>query len=222
MWVYCGLAVILAVAVAAVLAIRALPRHNAAPTFITTLQPGEFARVPSACGSVGKDLLATYLPGQVTTVNPGGTSASYSQCTLTVDRRPMFRVLGVTAQAYQPSAVAAGNGSATDNATDAFVLAEQALRAPGKKSALPAAQITPVTGLGRGAFSAVQVIHASGAVNDLVTVMARQRNLVITVTFQAQTAGNGYGPANISFLQAGALATARAVLHQDTARGAAG
>ena len=221
-WVYCGTAVILAVAVAAYFAFRALPKHHAASTFITTLQPGELATVPSACGSVGPALLATYLPGKVTTVNPAGASASDSQCSLTVDHAPMFRVLEVTAQAYQPSAVAAGNGSATDNAIDSYVVAEQALRAPGKKSALPAAQITPVTGLGTEAISGVQVIHAGAVVNDLVTVMARQRNLVVTVTFQAQASGNGFGPVDVSTLQAGALATARAVLQADTAHAAAG
>ena len=221
-WVYCGAAVILAVAVAAFFAVRALPKHKTASTFITSLQPGEFATVSSACASVGPDLLTTYLPGKVTTVNPAGASASYSQCSLTVDRAPEFRVLGVTAQAYQPSAVAAGNGSATDNAIDSYVLAEQTLRAPGKKSALPAAAITPVTGLGAEAFSAVQVIHAGAVVNDLVTVLARQRNVVVTVTFQAQAAGHGFGPVDVSTLQAGAAATARAVLQKDTAPAAAG
>jgi hypothetical protein len=221
-WVYCGTAVILAVAVAAFFAFRALPKHHAAATFITTLQPGELATVPSACGSVGPALLAAYLPGKVTTVNPAGASASASQCSLTVDHARVFRVLDVTAQAYQPSAVAAGNGSATDNAIDSYVVAEQALRAPGKKSALPAAQITPVTGLGNEAISGVQVIHAGAVVNDLVTVMVRQRNLVVTVTFQAQASGNGFGPVDVSTLQDGALATARAVLQKDTAHAAAG
>jgi hypothetical protein len=131
-------------------------------------------------------------------------------------------VLGVAAQAYQPSAVAAGNGSATDNAVDSFAIAEQALRAPGKKSALPPAQITPITGLGTEAIRSIQVIHTPAAVNDLVTVMARKRNLVVTVTLQAQAAGNGYGPADVGNLEAGALAIARAVLTQDAARAAAG
>jgi hypothetical protein len=221
-YVYCGTAVVLAVAVAAFLAIRALPKHHPAPTFITTLQPGEFATVPGACDSVSPALLASYLPGHATKVNPAGTSPSYSQCSLTVDRKPVFRVLGVTAQAYQPSAVAAGNGSATANAVDNFVIAEQALRAPGKKSAVPPAQLTPITGLGTEAFRGVQVIHTKSAVNDLVTVMARQRNLVVTVTLQAQAAGSGYGPVDIGNIQAGALAVARAVLTHDTAPAATG
>jgi hypothetical protein len=221
-YVYCGSAIVVAVVVAGYLAIHALPKHNPAPTFITTLQPGEFASVPSACRSVSPALLASYLPGKVTKVNPAGTSASYSQCSLTVDHKPVFRVLEVTAQAYQPSAVAAGNGSATDNAVDSYVVAEQALRAPGKKSAVPPAQITPLTGLGTEAFRGVQVIHAGIAVNDLVTVMAREHNLVVTVSLQAQAAGNGYGPADVSTIDAGALAIARAVLTQDTAHAARG
>jgi hypothetical protein len=221
-YVYCGTAVVLAVAVAAFLAIRALPKHHPAPTFITTLQPGEFATVPGACDSVSPALLSSYLPGHATKVNPAGTSASYSQCSFTVDHKPVFRVLGVTAQAYQPSAVAAGNGSATANAVDNFVIAEQALRAPGKKSALPPAQVTLITGLGTEAFRGIQVIHTKLAVNDLVTVVARQRNLVVTVTLQAEAAGNGYGPVDVATIQAGALAVARAVLAHDTARAATG
>jgi hypothetical protein len=221
-YVYCGTAVVLAIAVAAFLAIRALPKHHPAPTFITTLQPGEFATVPAACNSVSPALLSSYLPGHVTKVNPAGTSASYSQCSFTVDAKPLFRVLTVSAQAYQPSAVAAGNGSATANAVDNFVIGEQALRAPGKHSAVPPAQVTLITGLGTEAFRAIQVVRTHLAVNDLVTVTARQRNLVVTVTLQAQASGNGYGPVDVSTIEAGALAVARAVLTQDTAHAATG
>ncbi|HEY3979588.1 MAG TPA: hypothetical protein VGM79_20100 [Streptosporangiaceae bacterium] len=221
-YVYCGTAVVLAVAVAAFLAIRALPKHHPAPTFITTLQPGEFATVPAACNSVSPALLGSYLPGHVTKVNPAGTSASYSQCSFTVDTKPLFRVLNVTAQAYQPSAVAAGNGSATANAVDNFVIDEQTLRNPGKHSAVPPAQVTLITGLGTEGFRAVQVIHTHLAVNDVVTVAARQRNLVVTVTLQAQASGNGYGPVDVGTIEAGALAVARAVLTQDSAHAATG
>jgi hypothetical protein len=215
--VYCGAAVVLAVIVAGYFALRALPKHTPAPSFITTLQPGEFATVPDACQAVDPALVASYLPGQVTRVNPAGTSATDSQCSLTVDHKPVFRVLNVTSQAYQPSAVAAGNGSATDNARDNFLLAEQTLRTPGKKAAVPPAQVTPITGLGTEAVRGVQVSHAGPIVNDLVTVVVRQRNLVVTVIFQAQAAGNGFGPVDTSTIQAGALAVARAVLAQDTA-----
>jgi hypothetical protein len=220
--VYCGAAIVVAVAVAGFFALRALPRHPAAPTFITTLQPGELATVPDACSAVSQGLISTYLPGKVTKVSPAGTSASYGQCSLTVDTRPVFRVLTVTSQAYQPSAVVSGNGSATDNALDSFALAEQRLRAPGTKSAVPPAQITPVTGLGSRAFSALQVIHTGPAVNDLVTVMTRQRNLVVTVTLQAQAAGSGFGPVDLASVRAGALAIARAVLLTDVAHAGRG
>jgi hypothetical protein len=118
--------------------------------------------------------------------------------------------------------VAAGNGSATANAVDNFVIDEQTLRAPGKHSAVPPAQVTLITGLGTEAFRAVQVIHTHAAVNDVVTVTARQRNLVVTVTFQAQAAGNGYGPVDVGTIEAGALAVARAVLTQDSAHAATG
>jgi hypothetical protein len=221
-YVYCGTAVVLAVAVAGYFALQALPKHTPAPSFITSLQPGEFATVPGACASVDPALVTSYLPGQVTKVNPAGASATDSQCSFTVDHKPVFRVLNVTAQAYQPSAVAAGNGSATDNAVDNFVIAEQTLRAPGKKSAVPPAQVSLITGLGTEAFRGVQVIHAGPIVNDQVTVVTRQRNLVVTVTFQAQAAGNGFGPVDASTVQAGALAVARAVLAHDTAHAAAG
>jgi hypothetical protein len=222
-YVYCGTAVVLAVAVAGYLALRALPKHTPAPSFITTLQPGEFATVPAACNSVSPALLASYLPGgPVTKVNPAGTSASLAQCSFTVDHKPVFRVLNVTAQAYQPSAVAAGNGSATANAVDNFVIGEQTLRAPGKKSAVPPAAVTLITGLGTEAFRAVQVIHAPTGVNDLVTVMARQRNLVVTVTLQAQASGGGFGPVDAGSIEAGALAVARAVLAHDISPAAAG
>jgi hypothetical protein len=206
-----------AVIVAAVVAISGI--HKPAPHsgFVTSLQAGEFRSVPSACGSVSPALLGQYLPGKARKVTPAGTSGTTSQCSFTVDTKPVFRVLEVTAQAYQPSVVAAGNGSATDGALDAYLLAQQQLARPGKKAPLPAAQITPLPGLGKQAFSALQVVHAGRSVTDLVTVLARDRNLVITVSLQAQASGDGFGPVSVTTLRAGALAVSRAVM----ARGAA-
>jgi hypothetical protein len=94
---------------------------------------------------------------------------------------------------------------------------KQQLARPGKKAPLPAAQITPLPGLGKQAFSALQVVHAGRSVTDLVTVLARDRNLVITVSLQAQASGDGFGPVSVTTLRAGALAVSRAVM----ARGAA-
>jgi hypothetical protein len=200
-----------AVIIAAVAAIHGL--HKAAPAspFVTTLQAGEYRTVPSACNSVGPALLSEYLPG-ARKVTPAGVGSGTSQCTFTLDSKPMFRVLQVTEQAYQPSAVAAGNGSATANATDSFLLAQQQLAHPAKKSPLPAAQVTPLTGLGKQAFSAIQVIRTGKAVTDLVTVLVRERNVVVSVSLQAQASGDGFGPVSLSTVSAGAQAVGRTVL----------
>ncbi len=47
---------------------------------------------------------------------------------------------------------------------------------------------------------------------DLVTVMARQRNVLLTVFMQAQTAGGGYGPVSTAALAGGAQTVAKAML----------
>jgi len=173
-YVYCGTAIAIVVVIAAVVAIRGLV-HKPAPhsAFVTTLQPGEFRSVPNACRAVSPALLTQYLPGTARQVVPAGATGATSQCTFTVDKAPVFRVLGVSLQAYTPSALAAGNGSGTANALDSFQLLQTQLAHPGKKAPLPAAQITPLTGLGQQAFSALQVLHSHRAVTDLVTVVAR-------------------------------------------------
>src|SRR5450755_2733724 len=211
-YVWCGTAIALAVIVAAVAAIRGLSKPTPASTFVTTLQAGEYRSVPSACGSVGSALLSQYLPGSARKVTPAGTGTSASQCTFTVDSKPVFRVLEVTAQAFAPSAVAAGDGSATANAQDSFLVTEQQLAHPGKKAPLPPAQITPLTGLGKQAFSALQVIHAGNTVTDLVTVLARDHNVVVGVSLQAQASGDGFGPVSLAKLRTGALAISRMVV----------
>jgi hypothetical protein len=210
-YLWCGTAIAVAVIVAVVAAIHGLRKPAPASPFVTTLQAGEYRTVPSACGSVSPALLSQYLPG-ARRVTPAGSGTGTSQCTFTVDSKPMFRVLQVTAQAYQPSAVAAGNGSATANATGAFLLAQQQLAHPGKKSPLPAAQVTPLTGLGKQAFSAVQVIRAGKAVTNLVTILVRDRNVVVSVSLQAQASGQGFGPVSVATVQAGALAVGRVVV----------
>ena len=211
-YVWCGTAIALAVIVAAVAAIRGLSKPTPASTFVTTLQAGEYRSVPSACGSVGSALLSQYLPGSARKVTPAGTGTGASQCTFTVDSKPVFRVLEVTAQAFAPSAVAAGDGSATANAQDSFLVTEQQLAHPGKKAPLPPAQITPLTGLGKQAFSALQVIHAGNTVTDLVTVLARDHNVVVGVSLQAQASGDGFGPVSLAKLRTGALAISRMVV----------
>jgi hypothetical protein len=211
-YIWCGTAIVLAVIVAGIAVIHGLPKHTPAPAYISTLQAGEFRAVPSACSAVSPALLSQYLPGTRRQVTPADTSRTSSQCSFTVDAKPVFRVLEVTLEAYQPSLVAAGNGSATDNATDVFLTSRQQLAHPGKKSPLPAAQLTTLTGLGTQAVSALQVVRSGHTVTDLVTVLARDHNVLLTVSLQAQASGGGYGPVTVSSVQAGALAVTRAVL----------
>lgn len=210
-YVWCGSAIVVALIVAGVAAIKGL--HKPAPHsgFVTALQPGEYRGVPRACSSVSQALLAKSLPGQHPKVNPVSTGSATSQCSFSVDKKPVFRVLEVTIQAYQPSAVAAGNGSATANAEDAFKVTQLKLAHPPKKSPLPAAQIAVVPGLAQEAFSAIQVIHAGPVRTDLVTVLARQHNLLVTVSLQAQASGNGFGPVSAGTVHDSAVEVARAV-----------
>jgi hypothetical protein len=210
-YVYCGAAIAVCLVAAAVAVLLTRPSAPPQSAFINTLQPGEFKAVPNACSAVSPSLVSQYLlgAGRKVTIGVSGTS---SQCSFTVDRRPVFWVLEITMQAYQPALAVAGNGSATAGATDAFAVARQALISPAKKSPLPKAQVTPLTGLGQEAISALQVLHAGRTVTDFVTVLARERNVMITVSLQAQTAGGGYGPASVSSLDAGTQAIARQLM----------
>jgi hypothetical protein len=179
---------------------------------VTTYQPGEFRSVPSACHVISTSLLSQYLPGKVAEVQQSLGSAAQSQCTWTLDTRPNFRVLTVGAQAFAPSPLSSGNGSATSGAIDAYKQQLQTLSNPPKSSKAPKAQIGGAVGLGRSAFTALQEFHLSGAVNDEVTVVVRDRNVVIVVTMQAQESGGGFGPVPDATLRAAALAAAHQVL----------
>lgn len=210
-YIWCGSAIVVAVIIAGVAAIKGL--HKPAPKtgFITTLQSGEFRTVPSACRTVSTALLTESLQGQTRKITPASTSGATSQCSFTVDSKPVFRVLEVTIQAFQPSAVAAGNGSATANARDKFLLTQLQLAHPPKKSPLPPAQIAAVPQLAQGAFTGLQVIHSGHVTTDLVTVLARLHNVLVTVTLQAQAAGNGFGPVSAATVHDAAVDVARAV-----------
>jgi hypothetical protein len=210
--IWCGTAIALAVIIAVVLVIHGLGKPAPKSDFVNTLQAGEFRSVPNSCRSVSPALLSQYLPGTARKVTSAGPSSGTSQCSFTVDQKPVFRVLEVTLQAFAPSAIPAGDGSATANATDTFLVTQAALAHPGKKAPLPPAAITPVPGLGQQALSALQVSKASRAITDLVTVMARERNVLVTVSLQAQASGNGFGPVSASNLRAAALAVSRSVL----------
>jgi len=214
---WCGTAIALAVLIAVVVLVVNRPKPAPNPGYITTLQPGEFRAVPSACGVVPASTLTQYLSGQARKVTSTIASPADSQCTLTVDSRPVFRMLEVTVQAYQPSVIPPGNGSATANAVYSFGQTQQGMGHPARRSAIPKAVLAPLPGIGQQAFSAVQVFRGGGVVTDKVTVVIRDRNVVIAVSLQGQDSGAGFGPVSIATLRAGALAGARATLARATA-----
>ena len=179
---------------------------------VTTFQPGEFRSVPDACAAISPALLSQYLPGKVARVSQALGSAAQSQCTWTLDRRPDFRVLTVSSQAYAPSLLASGDGSATFNAIDAYGQTLQELQNPPKSSKVPRAQLGTAVGLGRDAFTALQVFRVAGDTTDEVTVVARDRNVLIHVTMQGQERGGGFQPVPVATLRAAALAAAHEVL----------
>jgi hypothetical protein len=212
---WCGIAIVVCVIAAGITAI--LTHHSPKPLlYVTSLQPGEFKAVPSACGSVSGTVLSQYLP------QPGRTSISQissstdSQCSFTLDHKPDFLVLELTAQAYQPFAAAteAGSppGSASANAADNFTLTRLGLAKPAQHSPLSPAQISTLAGIGQQAFVATQTERATGIATELVTVVVRERNVLITVAESGQESGHGFGPVSASTLQAGAEAAARDLL----------
>ncbi|HTP17891.1 MAG TPA: hypothetical protein VMK13_18925 [Streptosporangiaceae bacterium] len=186
-------------------------------SYVNTLQRGEFSSVPDACRSVSAATLRQYLPGARKVIQ-SISARTQSQCSFTADERPLFRVLEVTMQAYQPSALAPGNGSATENAVNGYFQARDHLSDPPGNTHLPAPAVSPLAGLGQAAFSAVQVFRSGSDTSDLITVTIRDRNTLITVTLQGlATRGGGYGPVSVAGLRAGALSAGREVLAGVTA-----
>jgi hypothetical protein len=214
----CGAVAVVAVIAAAVLWVtRTWPfQGTAAPAasspVVTTFQRGEFRSVPNACSAVSPALLSQYLPGKVSRVSQALGSATQSQCTWTLDHRPDFRVLAVSSQAYAPSLLASGDGSATFSAIDAYGQTLQGLQNPPKGSKQPPAQLGTAVGLGRDAFTALQVFHVAGVTTDEVTVVIRDRNVLIDVTMQGPERGGHLQPVPVATLRAAALAAAHEVL----------
>jgi hypothetical protein len=213
-----GLAAVAGLVAVLVIVLPGTHRNSAgASGFVTRYQPGEFRSAPGACQSVQPSTLAKYLPGKRSMVAaPNLPDSSGNQCNWTLDQQPVYRLLEVTAQAYAPSGLATGNGSATAAATDAYNQAMASFRHPVRGSHQPAAQINSVPGLGSQTFSAFQVIKVSGSTTDRVTVVLRFRNVLITAQFNGLAhAGRGrYGPVSPSLLKAGAAAAATDVLHK--------
>lgn len=214
---WAGIAIVLVVLAAGGVALFGRSRPVPSP-WVTTLQAGEYKSVPSACSAVSPAVLSRYLPGTARTRTVSLSGSTDSQCTYTIDQQPAFLVLQLAAQAYQPFAAAGRNGSATANARDGFAAARQQLARPPKRSPLPPALITPLTGLGQQAFTAIQHEHVSGIATDVVTIVIRERNVIVTVSLSGQEAGHGFGPVPDATLIAGARAAAADVLAQAKAQ----
>jgi hypothetical protein len=184
---------------------------------VTTFLPGEFQTVPNTCTAVSAATLDQYLPGTRTKVVPSSLNGqSDSLCDWTLDARPVYRLLDVEAQAYAPNGLASGNGSATFAAIDAYRQALAEKTRPAKASHLPKAAVTTMHGFGTAAFSALQVTTAGGDTTDLLTVVIRDRNVLVTVVLEGldHSSKGGYGPVSAAQLKAGALAVARDILVQ--------
>jgi hypothetical protein len=188
-------------------------RSTPAPApWVTKLLAGEYKSVPNACSAVSASALNAYLPASGRTQRVSVGTGTDSQCSYSFDRQPTFLVLEVSIQAFQPFAAAGNNGSATANAQLDFVTARQALARPPRKSPLPPATITPLAGLGERAFTAIQHEHVSGIGTDVLTIVIRQRNVLITVSCSGQESGHGFGPVPDAALTGCARAAAGSVL----------
>lgn len=217
-WVWGGAAVAVAAIVAGLLFTlggSSAPKTSL-PGLVTTYQSGELKTAPNACTSVTSATLGQYLPGNRRMVAPHSLDGgAQSLCDWTLDAAPVYRVLQVSVQAYAPSALATGNGSATSAATDAYQQALRAKQHPAKNTHLPPALMTSVPGLGTTAFGALQVVLARGASTDLETVAVRDHNVIVTVVFQGPHGHTGrYGPVSVTLLRAGATAVARDIVSQ--------
>lgn len=189
-------------------------------SLVTTFLPGELQQVPNACTSVSSATLGQYLPGQRKVAAPPLNTGANSQCTWTLDKPPLYRVLEVNIQAYSPSGLASGDGSATFAAIDAYAEAETAKQNPGPRSGQPKATVTDVPNMPGGrdsvAFQATQVFQNNGAVTDMATVVVRYRNVIVTVVMNGLEHANtgNYGPVSPSQLSSAAQTVAQQVAAQ--------
>jgi hypothetical protein len=182
---------------------------------VTTFLPGEFRTVPNACTTVTASTLNQYLPGKRVVASPSSLDGGEaSLCSWTLDHRPLYRLLNVQVQAYTPNGLASGDGSATFAAMDGYAAALQQKTSPPKATHLPKATVTAISGLGTKAFSALQVTRSPGIKTDLMTVVVRDRNVVLTAVLQGNSGRGGYGPVSPAQLRAGAIATVRDILAQ--------
>lgn len=217
LFIWGGAAVV--VAVIAVAVVMHLGSHPApkpiSDGLVTTFRHGEMKTVPKACTSVNAATLTQYLPGHRTSIAPRSLDGkAQSLCDWTVDAPPVYRQLNLTVQAYAPSGLATGDGSATQAAVDAYTTARQQKVQPPRATHMPKARVSQVSGLGSQAFAALQVVTAGGDTTDIMTVVVRDRNVLVTVILQGldKSHSGKYGPVVTPQLQGGAIATAHDVL----------
>jgi hypothetical protein len=189
--------------------------------FVTKFLPGELQQVPDPCTTLPSATLHQYMPGTLKQAAPPLNSGANTECTWTLDSSPTYRVLEVQMQAYSPSGLASGSGSATFAAEDAYQSFENAFTAPDAKSGQPKATVTDLSGMPGGtetsAFQATQVFTRGGATTDVANVLVRYRNVIITVVVDGldQTSkGKNYGPVSMSDLTAEANAVANEMASQ--------
>ena len=190
-------------------------------SFVTNFLPGELQQVPDPCSAVPAATLNQYLPGKTKQAAPPLNSGANTECTWTRDSAPTYRVLQVQLQAYSPSGLASGNGSATFAAEDAYQSFENGFAKPGPKSGQPKAVVTDLSGLPGGsqtsAFQATQVFNRGGATTDVANVFIRYRNVIITVVVDGldqSSGGKQYGPVAMSDLTAAANAVGQEMAAQ--------
>jgi hypothetical protein len=186
-------------------------------SLITSFLPGEIQQVPNACDAVPSATLSQYLPGQLKVAEPPLNSGLNTQCTWTLDKAPLYRVLEVNIEAYSPSGLASGDGSATFAAIDGYAEDEQVKQNPGPRSGQPKATVTDLSGMPGGnqtvAFQATQVFNVNGAVTDVSTVVVRYRNVIVTVVMNGLDHANkgNYGPTSPAELSSAAQTVAKEV-----------
>lgn len=188
--------------------------------FVTSFLPGELQQVPNPCTSVSPATLSQYLPGKTKQAAPPLNSGANTECTWTLDSPPTYRVLQVQLQAYSPSGLASGNGSATFAAEDAYQSFENGFINPGPKSGQPPAKVTDLTGMPGGsqtsAFQATEVFDRGGATMDVANVLVRYRNVIITVVVDGlnQNSGGKTYTTSMSALAAAGNAVAKEMASQ--------
>ncbi|HXT92607.1 MAG TPA: hypothetical protein VN714_25515 [Trebonia sp.] len=188
--------------------------------FVTNFLPGEMQTVPNPCTTVSQSTLNQYLPGKTKQASPPQNSGAFTECTWTLDSQPTFRVIDVQVQAYSPSGLASGNGSATFAAQDAFQMDEIGYTKPNPKGGQSTAKVTDLTGMPGGtetsAFQATQVTERGGATVDETYVYVRYRNVIVQVKVDGlnQDSGGKHYTAAMSDLTPAANAVAKEMAAQ--------